>query len=248
MPDRRIPLFAQLEIETRSTCNRVCPGCMRNSHPDRATVQPWFEEHELPTATILRLYDEALAMGFRGTVCLQHYNEPMQDPRLPALVRAAKDAGFAYVFTCTNADLLTEERAAELDGVLDELLVALYMDGPQKAKREAWVRSLFDRTRLTFTGGGFIPTHFTPLYSASALARQHAARPCSEPLWRMIVNHRGDMLLCCDDLVGHFELGSVNEHTIEELWFGERHQDFVVALQSPGRRQVHAHCQSCPRP
>lgn len=248
MPARRIPMFEQLEIETRSTCNRVCPGCMRNSYPDRDQVAPWFEPNDLPTDTVLRLFDEAWSMGFHGTVCLQHYNEPLQDARLGAFVRAAKERGFAYVFTCTNADLLTEERAAELDGVLDELLVALYMDEPQKSKREAFVRSLFGRTRLSFTGGGFIPTHYTPLYPAASLARQHAGRPCSEPLRRMIVNHRGDMLMCCDDLLGHFGLGNVRDHTIEELWFGERHQDLVASLQQAGGRGVHPHCLSCPRP
>lgn len=248
MSSRRIPLFAQLEIETRSTCNRVCPGCLRNSHPDRAAVSPWFETRELPSETVLRLFDEAASLGFRGTVCLQHYNEPLQDVRLPGFAREAKARGFGYVFTCTNGDLLDEERAAALDGAFDELQVALYMDEPQKARREARIRSLFTRTRLTFTGGGFIATHFSPLYPVEALARQHAARPCFEPLRRMIVNHRGDMLFCCDDLIGHFGLGSVHERTIEELWFGDRHQDLVVALQQSGGRRTHEHCLSCPRP
>src|SRR5690242_4080275 len=79
---RRIPLFSQLEIETKSTCNRTCDFCIRNSHPDREAVKPWFEENEMPADTVLRLMREAQAIGFRGTVCLQHYNEPLQDPRL----------------------------------------------------------------------------------------------------------------------------------------------------------------------
>ncbi|MBN8478212.1 MAG: SPASM domain-containing protein [Burkholderiales bacterium] len=248
MSSKRIPLFAQLEIETRSTCNRACAGCLRNSHPDRGAVSPWFEVNELPTATIIRLFDEAVVLGFQGIVCLQHYNEPLQDARLPDLARAAKVRGFAYVFTCTNGDFLDQERAAALDGVIDELQVALYMDEPQKTKREAWIRSLFAKTRLTFTGGGFIPTHFSPLYPVEALARRNAGHPCHEPLRRMIVNHRGDMLFCCDDLIGHFELGSVHQHTIEELWYSDRHQDLVLTLQHEGGRSVHAHCLSCPRP
>ena len=103
-------------------------------------------------------------MGFGGTVCLQHYNEPLQDERLAAFGRAAKDVGFPYVFTCTNADFMTEERAAELDGTFDELQIALYMKEPVKSKREAWLRTLFHKTRLTFTGGGFIPTHYSPVF------------------------------------------------------------------------------------
>lgn len=187
-------------------------------------------------------------MGFNGTVCLQHYNEPLQDERLASFGRAAKEMGFSYVFTCTNADFMNEERAAELDGTFDELLIALYMKEPVKSKREAWLRTLFHKTRLTFTGGGFIPTHYSPVFPVKVLAAQHESRPCSEPLRRMIVNHRGDMLMCCDDMVGHFSLGNVHEKSLEELWYSERHQQLVLALQHPGGRTAHPHCLSCPRP
>jgi radical SAM protein with 4Fe4S-binding SPASM domain len=248
MIEKRIPLFGQLEIETSSTCNRTCDACIRNSHPDRDAVAPWFEPNKMPTETVLRLFTEARNMGFGGTVCLQHYNEPLQDERLAAFGRAAKDVGFPYVFTCTNADFMTEERAAELDGTFDELQIALYMKEPVKSKREAWLRTLFHKTRLTFTGGGFIPTHYSPVFPVKVLAAQHQLRPCSEPLRRMIVNHRGDMLMCCDDMTGHFALGNVHEKSLEELWYGARHQDLVLALQRAGGRSAHPHCLSCPRP
>jgi radical SAM protein with 4Fe4S-binding SPASM domain len=248
MITKRIPLFAQLEIETSSTCNRTCGGCIRNSHPDREAVKPWFEDNELPTDTILRLMREAQDIGFRGQVCLQHYNEPLQDPRIGQLGALAKGMGFSHVFICTNADYMNEKRAAELDGRFDQIVVALYMGEPTKSKRADWLRTLFTRTRLTFTGGVFIPTHYSPVFPVEALARQHAGHPCHEPLYRMIVNHRGDMLMCCDDMTGHFDLGNVRDHTIEELWYGERHQDFVLALQNAGGRSAHPHCLSCPRP
>jgi radical SAM protein with 4Fe4S-binding SPASM domain len=243
----RIPLFDHLEIETSSRCNRSCAACIRNSHPDREALRPWFEDALLPTEAIERIFREARDLGFSGPVCLQHYNEPVLDERLAELGRKAKLLGFSYVFTCTNGDLVTEAKAAELDGCFDEILVALYMAEPVKSRREAWLRSLFRQTLLTFTGGGFIPTHFSPLYDVAALAAQHRALPCREPLRRMIVNHRGDMLLCCDDVIGHFELGNIRDHSLEELWFGERHQSLVRALGEPGGRSAHPHCQSCPR-
>jgi hypothetical protein len=246
--DRRIPLFQQLEVETRSTCNRACPGCLRNSHPDRAALRPWFESHELPGDLVERLLTEALALGFHGPVCLQHYNEPLQDPRITAFGRRARALGFPHVFICTNGDYITEAVAAELDGAFHELQVALYMDEPAKGRRQQWLATLFRETRLHFTGGGHIPTHFSPLYDVAALANQNRIHPCGEPLRRLIINHRGDMLLCCDDLAGHFGLGNLRDHTVEQLWFGDRHQNLVLALQAPGGRWCHPHCLSCPRP
>jgi hypothetical protein len=164
-------------------------------------VQPWFETHALPTPTITRLFDEALALGCDGDVCLQHYNEPLLDPRIATLAHAAKAAGFRHVYLCTNADHMTAELASRLDGVLDTLIIALYMNGPVKRERQAWLETLFTKTTLQFTGGGYLATHFSPLFDVRRLAREHAGRPCSEPLRRMIVNHRGDMLFCCDDMV-----------------------------------------------
>lgn len=245
--DKRIPLFGQLEIETRSTCNRHCPECLRNSIPDREAVQPWFEENELPRETIERLFQEALALGFRGTVCLQHYNEPLQDPRIAEIGRRAKELGFSFVFTCTNADFMNEARAAELDGVFDQLLVALYMREPVKSQRQAWITSLFKKTPLVFTGGAMIATHFSPVFDVKNLSRQNRMNPCFEPPRRMVINHRGDMLLCCDDMIGHYNLGNIRDHTLEELWYSDVHQDLVLALQRPGGRTVHPHCESCPR-
>ena len=142
---------------------------------------------------------------------------------------------------------MTAAIAAELDGILDRLVVALYMDEPIKSERGRWIEQLFKTTTLQFTGGVHVPTHFSPLFDVRALARQHGDHPCSEPQRRMIVNHRGDMLLCCDDLIGHFDLGNVRERSLEDLWFSERHQTLVRSLQQRGGRAIHSHCLSCPR-
>src|SRR5215469_4352492 len=199
MITKRIPLYEQLEIETKASCNRVCEGCIRNSHPDRDAVKPWFNnDAQMETSTFQRLLREAWDMGFRGTVCLQHYNEPLQDPRIGEFGALVKETGFPYLFTCTNADFMDESRAAELDGIFDELLIALYMSEPTKGRREAWLRTLFKKTKLTFTGGVYIATHFSPIFPVDWLAKRHARNPCSEPLRRLIINHRGDMLMCCD--------------------------------------------------
>ena len=167
---------------------------------------------------------------------LQHYNEPLQDSRIAAFGRRARALGFPHVFICTNGDFITEAVAAELDGAFHELQVALYMDEPAKGRRQQWLATLFRETRLHFTGGGHIPTHFSPLFDVAALAHQNRIHPCGEPLRRLIINHRGDMLLCCDDLAGHFGLGNIRDHTVEQLWFGDRHQDLVLALQSSWTR------------
>ena len=242
-----IPLPPQIEIETVAYCNRVCPSCLRNSDEDREAWRAWFDKSErMPTEEVRRILVEARAQLGCSVACLQHFGEPLVDDRIAGFARFAKQLGYAHAFVCTNADFLTEEMARELDGALDQMFVSLY-DERSRAERQAWIAGLFSRTDLVFTDGAHVPTHFSPVFDVARLTRSNRSRPCHEPLRRMIVNHRGEMLLCCDDGIGRFGLGNVRDASLRELWFSERHRELVRALLVPGGRSVHPHCESCPR-
>jgi len=247
-----IPLFKRLEIETNSSCNRYCNFCLRNSTPDRDSVKSWFEKNQLPIDVFERVLDESISMGFKGEVCLSHYNEPLMDERLPELGRMVKKKGFRHLFIGTNADFLTKELAADLDGTFDVLGIALYHMTPEKFKtRSDWLMTLFKKTKITIGNvdqdNKQMITHYSSIVpDANLLAKRYSNNPCFHPLKRMIVNHRGDMLLCCDDLTGHFDLGNVFDSSVDELWHSDRHQQFVNELQKAGGR-THPHCLTCPR-
>lgn len=255
-----IPVFLMLEIETRSTCNRRCAACIRNSHPDRGAVQSWFEERELPLETIYRVLLQVREMGCRF-VGLQHYNEPLEDKRLATIAMVARGMGFNFICAATNADHMTPDLAAKLDGKFDQLDIALYPTdqypfkrvsssgaGPDEPQERAdWLRTLFHKTKLNIMLAGHVASHFSPSHPTAELAAQYAGCPCHEPTVRMIVNHRGDMLLCCQDVVGHFDLGSVHDTSVRDLWYSKRHQSFVRALSKGGGRAVHSHCRTCPQ-
>jgi len=242
-------LFKLFELETCSYCNRTCPTCLRNSHPDKQAVAPWFEQTFLPTETIHDLLGQLVRMGFQGPVCLQHYNEPLLDPRIAELGRYAKGLKqFHHVFMCTSGDFIDEKRAADLDGAFDELQISLYMNADVARRRTDYLKALFKKTLLSFTGGVHIPTHFSPSFPVLGFADAYRNRPCTLPQKRLIINHRGECLLCCDDLVGNFGLGNIRDHSLEELWFGERHQQIIRDLEVAGGRNKHPYCASCPRP
>jgi len=104
-------LFETLDLETISTCNRVCPTCIRNSHPDREAVASFFTPNYLPMDVIHEAFEQSIKMGFRGSVILSHYNEPLMDERLPEIAKLAKSYPFKSVFLNTNGDFITEELA-----------------------------------------------------------------------------------------------------------------------------------------
>lgn len=243
-------LFEQLEIETAAACNRKCPTCLRNSYPDRERVASWFSGDTLPTETVYRVIDEAVALGFGGEVYLQHFNEPLLDPRILDFGAYARGKGLE-VGMCTNGDALTPDMVRRIDGVFSRLDVALYTDAGHdqaaQAERALALMQSFTKTAFWYTGGEHVTSHFSPRADRVALIERYEGTPCFLPWERAIIDHRGWMLLCCEDMPGHFNLGNVLDYPIEELWWGAEHLDILETLAQPGGRLYFNHCATCPR-
>jgi radical SAM protein with 4Fe4S-binding SPASM domain len=241
-----IDMFRQFEIETCSMCNRKCPTCIRNSTPNKELTSSWFKQNLLPLEDIGRVFAQVNSMGFRNHVCLSHYNEPLLDDRITDIAHLARHH-FSYVMFCSNADFLTESLAKALDGNVDLIGFTLYMD--DLTKRSSWIQSLFKKTTLKIShGNDRMITHFSPIADVVKLSQNYKNNVCLLPRKRMIVNHKGEMLLCCDDLTGNFKLGTIYERSVKELWYSEEHQRYVNELAVSVGRKCHPHCMSCPRP
>jgi hypothetical protein len=241
-------LFEVLVIETAANCNRRCKTCLRESYPDRRRLAERYTDAQMPGETVYRLIDEAADMGFRGFLGLSHFNEPLMDPRIAEFGRYAKDkAVFKEVFLDTNGDYLNTETASKLDGVFDCMDVALY--GSNREDDEKHIASLFSKTGLIFTKGQHIVSHFSPFRNLHEAMSAHVADPCiRECQVRMIVAYTGEMLLCCCDLVGFWELGSVHTSNLHDLWFSDRHRKIIEKLSQPTGRWTYPMCRICPRP
>jgi hypothetical protein len=244
-----LDMFETIDFETISTCNRSCPTCMRNSYPDRKVVESFFKPTYLPIETIKSALDQCVELGFTGSVILNHYNEPLMDDRLVDIIKMVRAyPQWKSVWFHSNGDYLTENLAAELDGTLDRIVFTLYMPEPMKSERARWIRSLFPNTYLDInTYSEHIVTHFSPRPELQEMIDRHKYNPCTEVDRRIAINHRGDYLLCCDDMVGHFDLGSFPEISIKDYWFGKKHTDIAMNLHFPGGRLNYPHCSSCPR-
>lgn len=256
---KKIPLFQRIEIETQSTCNRRCVWCIRNSNPDKSATAPWFVKNQLSFETIEKIIDESLEAGFRPgnpyDICINHYNEPLMDKRLVEIIKMIKSKGPFGIFCGSNADYLTDSLAKELDGLIDEIGFTLYYGGEKAEKRKKYIMSLFKKTKINIADGSDdekypMLTHYNPVVKdVESIAKSMQNNPCRHPLKRLIINHLGDMLMCCDDMTNNFKLGSIHENSVSELWYSEKHQRLVSALLDRGGRRVpgNEHCLTCPR-
>ncbi len=260
MSSPAVPIFNWLEIETQGDCNRRCVTCLRQSYPDKdnpthqgrmpVTSQIGIGK-QMPIDTYKSIIDQSIDLGFNGTVNLQHYNEPLLDDRLEDLAEYAQSKNVYQVGAFTNMDLLTEERAKRLDEVFDFLTVALYMPLKKQKVKEEWIKSLFKNTKLDFTKGIHLTTHYSPAVSKPLMRElidTHVEETCTYYSQMLIIGYDGTVLHCCDDYVGHFGLGNVHTASIKEIWENEVHRKLVNDLSKPGGRKNYEFCKTCPRP
>jgi radical SAM protein with 4Fe4S-binding SPASM domain len=254
--------FTHLEIETQGDCNRTCGTCLRQTYIDKdnGTHQGRFPVTskegrgiKMPTTTFERIIDEAIEYGFVGAVCLQHYNEPLLDERIVELAKyvKSKNTGDRFPVTqlsmCTNMDLITEELAKELDGVMDQLEVALYMPLEKQEAREKYILSLFPNTKVDFTKGVHYITHYSTFTNTADAVTEAILNPCHMNRNALMFAYNGTVLHCCDDYVGHFGLGNINTSSVKDLWESEAHKELLAKLSLPGGRLNYNYCSTCPR-
>ena len=251
-------IFTHLEIETVGSCNRTCKTCLRQTYVNKENPTHYGrfpvtskvgEGMKMPTATFKGIIDQAVDMGFDNTVCLQHFNEPLLDERLAELGEYVKSRPEIKgpLSACSNMDLITEEKAKELDGLFDHFVVALYMPEEKQVEREKYLLNLFKKTRLDFTKGVHLITHYSPFNNRDEVIEERSKLPCTHYNPMLIIAYNGTILHCCDDYVGHFGLGNVNTMTLKEIWESKKHSDLVETLSKHGGRMHHPYCANCPR-
>lgn len=259
----RIPLFERLQIESQSNCNRSCWFCPRTydrsgkylDRTGRAVL------NQMPTEKILDLLDQAQALGFQERVTFYHYSEPLLDKRNVILADEARRRGMKP-YLHTNGDVLKHDDALceEVKRVYMLIVVGLY-DYETNEELEEAKRYWQDRlagANLKFSAIGLsgarsaysigIPKALVPSDPRMAVPDlTFANAPCHRPLVRMLIQHDGELCNCCEDTHGAFKLGNVYQHSVEELWFSERHVQVVEELIA-GRREKYELCRNCPLP
>ena len=267
------PLFNRLILETNSLCNRRCPTCLRQRDPTRSRWNPdgCPKNIDLPTKTVYDVINQAAELGYKGKLGLHWFNEPLLDPRIPGFAAYAKKKGLPFVYLATNGDILlsrTRHRgsrparrlARKLDAALDQIVISLYASHPvafirplresNPVKFRSYRRllgSLFPNTEVVFAGR-HVTTHYSPRYHLKNYIERMVERTC----WtlchnRMIVSYTGEMAFCCEDIMFNWDLGTVYDQSLVDLWFSPHHQKILEVLSKRGGRHTYKYCETCPR-
>lgn len=227
--------FCTVNIETTGFCNRKCSFCFNH---DRF---PKRERGIMQVETYEKIIDELAELNFRGRLSYAFYGEPLLDRRLPAFIEyARKKLPFCFIDIHTNGDMLDEELLFTLvtKGV-DHFLITNYDDDE---------RPLLESLELKY------PVHVT-LRSYKDFGKTDRAgeifkrgkmlrSPCLRPSSALVVNWKGNVLLCCQDFYQSCSFGNIKEKGIWEIWNDMQFAYYRKELRS-GNRAVTRICAHC---
>lgn len=228
-------VFISTDIETYGICNRKCLWCFNNERFPRREVgimadKVWY-----------KIINDLTDINYAGRISPFFYGEPLLDKRLPDLVEyARRKCPYSHIRINSNGDFLDEAILVKLiSSGTDSFLVTNYENNyNEKLEYLADKYSTYlqvrraDDFRKSNVGG--MDQTVNPIVK----------RPCYRPSEQLVVNWRGDVLLCCGDYYAKHKFGNVMDNNIVEIWFSPELQNYRKILLA-GDRQMVDICRQC---
>ncbi len=210
-------MFRTAAIETTTICNRKCWYCPNSKYKRPQKI--------MPTELYKKVIDQLHEIRFKGIVAPHLYGEPLLDKRLLNLISyTRKRLPSCLIKLYSNGDLLTEELFHKLVNVgIDEFLITDHDDevteNNKAIKREIPVKVFINKldrklqNKITMYKLGD-----KTLRSRGGLIEIKGKKKTRCDLILLVVDYKGDVLLCCDDYFGKYSFGNVNDKHIMDIW------------------------------
>ncbi len=235
--------FTAVEIEINHHCNRACSYCPNSIAKRKSTG-------EIDRGLYTKLMSELSALGFKGRISYDFYNEPMLHSDFDGLVEETRrHLPASPIVLYTNGTKLTPERFRALvsKGLTSFIVTRHETDlGSERYVFDETYRSLTeeektkviyrDHTALRLSNRGGTLKHLgeegLPL------------RQCHVPSHIVTVTVSGNVLPCFEDFHEEMKMGSLHENTIAEIWNSEDYQLMRKQLRA-GLRHTRGPCTNC---
>ena len=150
------PMWDSCQIEITSFCNRDCEFCPRYS--DRSGIRKNENGHkvkaQMSSEKVYNLINQLDKIGYRGELRFGRLSEALYDDRYIEFANYARLKGI-YLKEFSNGDPLKKnlELCAELDGVLQEIVIGLYdcKDEYEICEQKKWFIQKFKKTKVSFS-------------------------------------------------------------------------------------------------
>ncbi len=228
-------LFVSADIETYGYCNRSCEFCFNN---------PRFEQREkgvMPSALWKKIIDELSALHYYGRISPHFFGEPLLDKRLPDLISYAREkCPNSYILIVSNGDILDNSTFLKLISAgVNRFYITNYSE-----KLSSTIQELVDKYPAYIS-----VRHYTDFYKidrAGMLFERGSSvkKPCLSLFGQLVINWKGQVVLCCMDYYAKYIFGSASERRIADIWRDKKISDFRKKLIKGVRESVEI-CKFC---
>ena len=239
------PMFNHIEIETINRCNGSCSFCPvnRKADPRSKAVMTW----EMFRSIVEQLSE----VNYCGRFTTFSNNEPLLDERIIDFNKYAREKlPYARMHLFTNGTLLTLEKFIMMAEVLDELIIDNYQQDLKLIKPSEEIVEYCEKhpelkkkvtivlrkpNEILTSRGGTAPNRED--------LKEYGDDRCVLPFKQMIIRPDGKVSLCCNDAIGKYTLGDLNQEKLLEIWYGPRFQMVRKCLHEG--RKAWGNCRYC---
>lgn len=230
-------LFSSTNIETYGYCNRKCWFCFNSDHLPNRDVGIMDE------SLFYKIIDELGEMHFAGRISPHFYGEVLLDSRIVDFVLYARKRNpYSRIRFSTNGDILTEKLLLELvENGLDKVLVTNYDDYEKPDLLELYRKHPEHMEYRSYKD-------ITPVNRAGRIFDKKIKnnnRPCFRPSNQLVVNWKGNVLLCCNDYYEKYVFGNVKIKSILNIWNSSGFKKYRQILNEKGGRKEIDICKNC---
>jgi MoaA/NifB/PqqE/SkfB family radical SAM enzyme len=222
-----------LEINLTDACNRTCDFC---PHSQEDYI---FKSNRANLTLFEVLSQQLLEKNYNGSIVLCGYGEPTMFKQLVEAVKilSVTDASIELI---TNGELLTPQKVNKLfESGLDVINISVYEE-KYLTHAQSLVSNLHEHQwliRNRYLGE-------IEIVNRNDIRKNIGTRsknPCWLLAYKLILNHNGDVMLCCNDWTRSNIYGNIYTTNIWTIWIENLHSKRIELLKGI-REGVCANC------
>ena len=242
--DKPIPSWIELSII--DVCNRSCSFCPKS---DPKIAPDTYQRMQMNL--INKLTEELKEIGYKGSVVLCGYGEPMLHKEINIICKKLSEVSFVEIVT--NGDTLNPKKIRELyANNVNKLLISMYDGEHQIAKFKKMTEIagvpddfviLRDRWYDAKKDYGLKLTNRTGTINIGTQEEIGKYKKCFYPSYQFLIDWNGDVFLCPQDWQRRVAMGNMMQEHIFDIWTNNIMSKFRKNLIE-GKR-INSPCTQC---
>jgi MoaA/NifB/PqqE/SkfB family radical SAM enzyme len=229
-----ISTLKTIEINVIDSCNRACNFCPQSD------LLYNFKRDKINEKIVIEISKQLKNKKFKGRISITGFGEPLLHKELERFIKIFRnDNPCCFIELITNGDALTTLLIKNLYAAgISRISVSVY----EEDKVEHFTTLFKDYNESLFLlRKRFLQVSYVNRIEIFNGVSEGQKRPCFLPSYKMIINHTGEVLLCCNDWTRENVFDNIFSQNLFDIWINNM-QEKRIELLCGIRNGVCKHC------